>query len=100
MLTTLELEPVGPGAVPTKASSNSFPALVEKGDVGILPETIWSTEMPPGLTTVKWAGVLNPPPLAVTTMFPVVAPAGTVVRMLELLQLLIVAATPLNVTDP
>jgi hypothetical protein len=33
-------------------------------------------------------------------MFPVVAPAGTVVRMLELLQLLIVAATPLNVTDP
>jgi len=50
-------------------------------------------------TTVK----LNPllaTPLAFTTTFPVVAPVGTVVPMLVALQLVTVAAVPLNVTVP
>jgi hypothetical protein len=50
-----------------------------------------------GTVTVKLTPLLAAPP-TVTTTFPVVAPAGTVAVMLVALQLVGVAATPLNVT--
>ncbi len=51
----------------------------------------------PGEVTVKAAPLLATPP-TVTTTFPVVAPAGTVTTMLVALQLVAVAAMPLNLT--
>jgi hypothetical protein len=51
----------------------------------------------PGAVTVKLTPLLATPP-AVTTTFPVVAPAGTTAPMLVALQLVAVAAIPLNVT--
>jgi hypothetical protein len=48
-------------------------------------------------TTVKLMPLLATPP-TVTTTFPVAAPAGTEVTRLEALQLVTVAAAPLNVT--
>jgi hypothetical protein len=50
-------------------------------------------------TTVKLTPLLFTP-LANTTTFPVVAPEGTVVAMLVALQLVTVAAVPLNFTVP
>jgi hypothetical protein len=47
--------------------------------------------------TVKSTGLLATPP-TVTTTLPVVAPLGTVTPMLVALQLVTVAAVPLNVT--
>jgi hypothetical protein len=51
----------------------------------------------PGAVTVKFTPLLATPP-TVTTTFPVVAPAGTAVVMLVELQLVGVAAIPLNFT--
>jgi len=51
----------------------------------------------PKPVTVKITPLLGTPP-TVTTTFPVVAPAGTEVTMLVALQLVTVAAVPLNVT--
>jgi len=51
----------------------------------------------PGTVTVKLAPLLGTPP-AVTTTFPVVAPAGTGATMLVALQLVGTAPTPLNAT--
>jgi len=50
-----------------------------------------------GVVTVKLTPLLAKPP-TVTTTFPVVAPAGTVTPMLVALQLVAVAAVPLNFT--
>jgi len=50
-----------------------------------------------GGVTVKLTPLLATPP-TVTTTFPVVAPAGTGVTMLVALQLVGVAAVPLNLT--
>ena len=49
--------------------------------------------------TVKVIPLLATPP-TFTTTFPVVAPAGTDVAMLVEVQLVVVAAVPLNVTVP
>lgn len=51
----------------------------------------------PGMVTVKFTPLLATPP-TVTTTLPVVAPAGTDVTMLVVLQLVTVAAIPLKVT--
>jgi hypothetical protein len=51
---------------------------------------------PVPLPTVKFTPLLATPP-TVTTTFPVVAPAGTEVAMLVALQVVTVAAVPLNV---
>src|SRR5690242_20118479 len=56
-----------------------------------------------GLTEVMWGRTVNLTPLlacvlTVTTTLPVVAAAGTVATTLVALQLVTVAATPLNVT--
>jgi hypothetical protein len=61
-------------------------------DVGFRPVMLG-----PGEITVKLTPLLATPP-TVTTTFPVVAPAGTFVTMLVALQLVGVAAIPLNVT--
>jgi hypothetical protein len=50
-----------------------------------------------GIVTVKLTPLLATPP-TVTTTFPVVAPVGTVTTMLVALQLVAVAAVPLNLT--
>ena len=52
-------------------------------------------KVPP--TTVKELPLLGAP-LTVTTTLPVIAPVGTVVPMLVVLQVVGVAAVPLNVT--
>jgi len=61
-------------------------------DVGFRPVTLG-----PGLVTVKLTPLLATPP-TVTTTFPVVAPLGTGTTMVVPLQLVGVAAVPLNVT--
>jgi hypothetical protein len=61
-------------------------------DVGFKPVMLG-----PGEVTVKLTPLLATPP-TVTTTFPVVAPAGTVTTMLAALQLVAVAAMPLNLT--
>jgi hypothetical protein len=61
-------------------------------DVGFKPVMLGA-----GTVTVKPTALLATPP-TVTTTLPVVAPAGTVTRMLVALQLVAVAAIPLNVT--
>src|SRR5438093_11612638 len=61
-------------------------------DVGFRPVTLG-----PGLVTVKLTPLLATPP-TVTTTFPVVAPLGTGTTILVALQLVGVAAIPLNVT--
>jgi hypothetical protein len=61
-------------------------------DVGFKPVMLGA-----GTVTVKPTPLLATPP-TVTTTLPVVAPAGTVTRMLVALQLVAVAAIPLNVT--
>jgi hypothetical protein len=54
-----------------------------------------------GVKTVKFMPLLATPPAAVTTTFPVVAPAGTTAVMLVLLHgPTVVAAVPLNFTVP
>ena len=55
---------------------------------------------PPGLSTLKITPLLETPPAAVTTTFPVVTPLGTWATMLVALQLLTVAGTELSVTPP
>jgi hypothetical protein len=60
-------------------------------DVGLIPETEGA------VVTVKANPLLATPP-TVTTIFPVVAPIGTVALIAVMLQLVIAAATPLNVT--
>jgi hypothetical protein len=51
------------------------------------------------VVTVKFTPLLATPP-TVTTTFPVVAPVGTDVAMLDEVQLVVVAGVPLNVTVP
>jgi hypothetical protein len=53
-----------------------------------------------GGVTVNATPVLATPPAAVTTTFPVAAPAGTVTFTSVPLQLLTVAGVPFNVTAP
>jgi hypothetical protein len=67
-----------------KASSNSFVADVENDAVARVvavavpsAKIIWSTATPPGLSTLKSTPLLEIPPAAVTTTFPVVTPLGT-----------------------
>src|SRR4029077_10491812 len=55
---------------------------------------------PPELSTLKRTPLLDIPPAAVTTTFPVVTPLGTCATMLVELQLLTVAGTELSVTLP
>jgi predicted Kef-type K+ transport protein len=50
--------------------------------------------------TVKLNPLLAIPPAAVTTTFPVIAPAGTVAVMVEALQFVTVAVVPANITLP
>src|SRR5438132_3587402 len=52
-----------------------------------------------GEVTVKFTPLLATPP-TVTTTFPVVAPLGTDATMLVALQLVVLAAVPLTVTEP
>jgi hypothetical protein len=49
--------------------------------------------------TVKFTPLLATPP-TVTTTFPVMAPVGTDVAMLDEVQLVVVASVPLNITVP
>ena len=53
-----------------------------------------------GAPTLKFTPLLARPPPVVTTTLPVVALFGTEVEMLVVLQLVVVAVTPLNVTVP
>src|SRR6478672_864577 len=55
---------------------------------------------PPGLSTLKRTPLLETPPAAVTTTFPVVTPLGTLATMLVALQLVTVAGIVLSVTPP
>src|ERR1041385_7094344 len=55
---------------------------------------------PPGLSTLKITPLLETPPAAVTTTFPVVTPLGTWATMLVALQLLTVAGIELSLTPP
>jgi hypothetical protein len=89
------------------ASNNSFAAEVENEAVARVAEVvvpsatiIWSMATPPGLSTLKITPLLETPPAAVTTTFPVVIPLGTWATMLVALQLLTVAGTELSVTLP
>jgi hypothetical protein len=66
------------------------------GDVAAMEK---SCPGPKPVITVKITALLGTPP-TVTTTFPVVAPVGTDVTMLVALQLVTVAAVPLNVTVP
>ncbi len=66
-------------------------------DVPTVPELGVRLVMLGGTTTVKFTALLARPP-TVTTTFPLVAPAGTGTVMLVALQLVGVAAVPLNVT--
>ncbi len=78
-------------------------------DPKFVPVTVTGVPTPPDVTerleilgvgrTVKLDPLLFTP-LAKTTTFPVVAPDGTVVAMLVALQLVTVAAVPLNLTVP
>jgi len=51
------------------------------------------------VVTVKFTPLLATPP-TVTTTFPVMAPVGTDVAMLDEVQLVVVASVPLNITVP
>jgi hypothetical protein len=51
-----------------------------------------------GVNTVKAIPLLGTPPAAVATMFPVVAPVGTMAEMLFVVQAEMLAGVPLNVT--
>jgi hypothetical protein len=64
-----------------------------------IPDVMERLERLGAATTVKLDPLLFTP-LANTTTFPVVAPVGTVTAMLDALQLVTVAAVPLNVTVP
>src|ERR1051326_8264220 len=55
---------------------------------------------PPGLSTLKITPLLDTPPAAVTTTFPVVTPLGIWATMLVVLQLLTVAGIELSLTPP
>jgi hypothetical protein len=66
--------------------------------LSIVPQPVPPPPPPPELT-VKFTPLLATPP-TVTTTFPVVAPAGTDVTMLVEVQVVVVAAVPLNVTVP
>ena len=66
------------------ASSSSLEEEVEKVAVAsvvaaLVPstKTVWSIATPPGLSTLKRTPLLDIPPAAVTTTFPVVTPLGT-----------------------
>jgi hypothetical protein len=97
-------QPVGDPATPLKVTE-----LDPCGDPKLLPEIVTEVFTAPevglmpvmlGATnTVKFTPLLFAP-LAYTTTFPVVAPAGTVVATLPALQLVAVARVPLNVTMP
>jgi hypothetical protein len=85
-----------------------FPAVLverkESADAVVVPASMLAccTKLippPPPEVTVK-ATPLLATPFTVTTTFPVVAPVGTDVAMLVALQLVVVAAAPLNVTVP
>jgi hypothetical protein len=75
--------------VPVAVNCSVLPARME--------EFCGVTERLTSVTTVKLDPLLATPP-TVTTMFPVVAPLGTVVPMLVALQLVTVDAVPLNFT--
>lgn len=64
------------------------------------PDVGFKLEIVGGPVTVKGTPLLAAPPTAVTTTFPVVAPAGTVAVMLVSLQLLMPPAVPLKLTPP
>ena len=90
-----------------KASSSSLVEEVENVAVAsvvaaLVPSAkiVWSMAIPPGLSTLKRTPLLDIPPAAVTTTFPVVTPPGTWATMLVALQLLTVAGTELSVTFP
>jgi hypothetical protein len=69
-------------------------------EVPTTPEVTDSEVIEGAGTTVKLIPLLDTPPHAVTTTFPVVAPDGTGTAMLEALQLVAVAVIPLNFTVP
>jgi hypothetical protein len=69
-------------------------------DVPVAPEVGEMLVMLGGGVTVNVTPLLFTPPAAVTITLPVVAPTGTVVVIWVALQVLIVAAVPLNVTPP
>src|SRR5213594_4178173 len=101
MLVALQL--VGAAAVPLNVTvlvpcvaPKFAPAIVT--DVPTNPDVGFKLVMlGAGTVTVKLTPLLAAPP-TVTTTFPVVAPAGTGTTMLVALQLVAVAAVPLNVT--
>jgi hypothetical protein len=101
MLVALQL--VGVAAIPLNftvlvpCAAPKFTPVIVTGvpttpDAGFNPVTLG-----PGTVIVKLTPLLATPP-TVTTTFPVVAPAGTTAPMLVVLQLVAVAAIPLNVT--
>jgi len=100
MLVALQL--VGVAAVPLKVTV-LVPCVAPKLDPVIVsevpaaPEVGFRLVMLGGGMTVKVVPLLATPP-TVTTTFPVVAPVGTGTAMLVALQLVGVAAVPLNVT--
>jgi hypothetical protein len=100
MLVALQLEAVA--AVPLNVTvlvpcvaPKFVPVIVT--DVPTAPEVGLRLVMPGVASTVKVAPLLTTP-LTVTTTLPVVAPVGTFATILVALQLVIVAAVPLNVT--
>jgi hypothetical protein len=100
MLVALQL--VGAAAVPLNVTvlvpcdaPKFAPAIVT--DVPTVPELGVKLVMLGGTRTVKVTPLLGTPP-TVTTTLPVVAPAGTGAEMLVALQLVGVAAVPLNFT--
>src|SRR5260370_592715 len=69
--------------------------------VGVaVAKMVWSTGSPPGLRTLKRRPLLEMPPDAVTTTFPLVTPLGTWATMLVALQLVTVAGMVFRVTPP
>jgi hypothetical protein len=99
MLVALQL--VTPAAVPLKVTVPLDPkfAPVIVTAVPTFPDVGFKLviEGPDVVVTVKFTPLLATP-FTVTLTFPVVAPAGTDVAMLVGLQLVVVAALPLNVT--
>jgi hypothetical protein len=101
--TLVALQPVGVAAIPLNVTvlvpcvAPKFAPMTATG-VPTTPDAGFKLVMlGPGTVTVKLTPLLATPP-TVTTTFPVVAPAGTFTPMLVALQLVGVAAIPLNVT--
>lgn len=100
----VELQPVAVPSVPLN-EIELLPCVVPK----FVPVKVSNVPTPPELeerlvifgvgSTVKGSPLLLTP-LALTTTFPLEAPVGTAVTILVAFQLVIVAAVPLNETDP